>query len=581
MIKITLLIIVYNCLISLFSKSKVAYCGLVGFSGVGRDVFNLDKIKLLLMLNQERGKDNYGYFTPSQGIKKDSGKIEEALIKKDLYIQPDNTFIGHVRSSTVGNNTAKNAHPFHRGNIILAMNGTLTNYWLLCKDYKWSINDFDVDSDVLCAMINHDQTKEPLSKILGGCALIYTDTTTGKLYCYRNLDRPLYRGNLNGSMYISSLENPLSIIGCKDVQEFKENILYEIFNGSIYKTYPVKRAIEEVKINPAFSGNIPVIMVNFQHMQSSELVGKYLTPRRTTIHKNNSTLFEEYYYEVVESSQYNQYDITVLDNNGKKVTVSKYTFKEEYPIIDTGCYTFTTRHIIYDDQVGTIFAEKGDLVFIKKRLKDILKVKNIVNDKECTINIREDMLRFASEAEVTEARMFLGLTDDTEAPKDMSLDGELNYDLFKQEGTYPTHPNSTINSTESFTKYAEEVEQAIIDKEKSNKPSTCYEEDNMYDDSFVGSYEDLVEHTIEGINYAIDKIKELELLAEVAFHIENIELFISNFNSRENEFFIEEEDIADEELEDYYNQKTGQWDKRLKIKEELNDLEEQNAGRYD
>lgn len=206
-------------------------CGLVGFNGPKDKKFNLDKVKLLLMMNQQRGEDSFGFYTPEIGVVKDTGKIELEMSRPSFNLPISNTLIGHVRKSTVGATNKKNAHPFNYGNIVLAMNGTLSNCWDLLREYNFDLKDFDVDSQILTAMLNVDQSSIPFTKIIGGCAVIYTDTNNGKVYVYRNNERPLYRGNLDGGMYFSSIESSLKIIGCADVKEFKEDILYEIIDG--------------------------------------------------------------------------------------------------------------------------------------------------------------------------------------------------------------------------------------------------------------------------------------------------------------------------------------------------------------
>ena len=221
-------------------------CGLVGFSSPNN--YNLDKIKLLLFWNMvERGIDATGIFTPKTGIVKDNTKAAVFINNKTHMskVKADNTLIGHVRAKTIGGNTVANAHPFNYGSIYGSHNGSLTNPWSLCKDYDFKAADYDVDSQVIMSSINEDWKKgieKPsiLEKYEGAAALLYFNTDTNTLYACHDNKRPLFYGYDGVDMYISSIRESLTMIGCETTFEFDVNQLYSIRNGEILTKTPYK-----------------------------------------------------------------------------------------------------------------------------------------------------------------------------------------------------------------------------------------------------------------------------------------------------------------------------------------------------
>jgi hypothetical protein len=205
-------------------------CGLIGYSG--QDVFDSDKIKILMLANIERGKDACGFYNNGL-ITKDIVTPAELLSKHKLI--PENIFIGHDRAATIGSRTKDNSHPFHIENIIGAHNGTLTNHHALARDLDLKYNDWDVDSEVLFYGIQKSPREfKILKEFKGAAALIWTDTNhPNRIYCFRNSERPLFRGMIGDNMYISSMDNSLELIGATKIKMFKTDYLYCIENGSV------------------------------------------------------------------------------------------------------------------------------------------------------------------------------------------------------------------------------------------------------------------------------------------------------------------------------------------------------------
>lgn len=218
-------------------------CGLVGYSS--KDNFDIEKIKLLLIWNSlERGTDSVGIYTPGKDIYKslESGRSLFFSKNANYKLESSNLFIGHVRAATIGHKTLNNAHPFKRDNYILAHNGTLTNHKDLIKKYELANLNIEVDSDVVCAGIAKTNNFNILSDIDGAAAFLITDTKNPNvLYAYTNGERPLFKGYIDGNLYISSIEESLVYIGAINIKSFNKNTLYTIANGSILDTKIIKQ----------------------------------------------------------------------------------------------------------------------------------------------------------------------------------------------------------------------------------------------------------------------------------------------------------------------------------------------------
>lgn len=497
-------------------------CGILAFSSHADKQCNIDKIKMLFMFNQERGKESYGYYTPESGVVKDTGKIEEYLIKKDSKVPESNLFIGHVRASSVGAINKNNAHPFNYGNIVLAMNGTLSNHYDLMKDYGFLWKDFDVDSQILTAMINKDQNKSALSKILGSCAVVYTDTNTGALYCYRNADRPLFRGNFDECMYISSVENSLKMIGCSDVKEFKEDNLYEIKEGKITGTFKVKRAVVEVKVVKQLPvHNVEVDRRTFRYIdydttKSEDLIGEFLTPKQTLNLNNGGTFLEGFAYEIIGASISNMYEVYAVDNFNQTKSISKHLFKSCVPIIFANSYVFATSKVRYNDVMKSIFCEIGDLMLVTFVKKDLYVCRNLKNQSIASID--KTACRFALKDEVVEYKSSFRIQDNINDIDDYT------HNMFG----YPDFNEQTLSAER-------EKVLANMFPVKIEKPFKLTEEETYRENLVITSmetFEDLAQFTIDALQEQITDIQECAKSPKINTKINIMNILISNYTEK-------------------------------------------------
>jgi len=481
-------------------------CGLIGFSGPKDKTFNIDKIKMILWNNQDRGKDSFGYYVSSNNIiHKELGKVEDIMSKKEFTIEPSNTFIGHVRAATIGAVSKENAHPFNYGNITLAMNGTLTNAWELCRQIGVPVTDFDVDSQVVAYLLNRAQSKEPLTKLIGSCALLYTDTNTGKLYCYRNSDRPLFRGKLDDCMYISSVDTSLKIIGCSDVKEFKQDVLYEIENGQVKDNFKVKRAVTPATVN---TSKELTTKIKFSEMHKSEFEGLYLCPTRDIkVYGGKTVNFRSGCYYLVVKHSTAEYEIEVKDESGEAKCISKYMFNEEKPVISKGSFVFGLSNLVYtssnvkDDKLGS----KGDLYIVDQvTKKGNLYCINQANNKSGYID--PIFLRYASLLEVREY-----------------------FELFYLMNPLPIIEN-TNEETPNLNLPVVLTQGEIYKKE-------------VYSTAFL-NFEELVGFTIDEIEDQLSDLEEIIKKPQQLLKINNMKILIENFTKKAEVLLLNTQDAV-------------------------------------
>ena len=386
-------------------------CGLIGFSG--KTNFDKSKIEHLMTLNAFlRGTDSTGIYSPQNKLIKTVDHALKFLITQDFI--EDKMFIGHVRAKTVGVTSVANAHPFNEGNVILAHNGTLRNHWALATKHGLNYNAFNVDSHIICGIINKTKNFKVLNEIDGAAALLIHDVSNPEiLYAYRNSERPLYKGTIDGNMYISSIGESLILIGCKNVKEFKENTVYTIKNGSIISTYKV--------VNKPYVPAIVTVDTDYTRNVVKNYYNTFLKASNSVI----GTLFT-----ITRGAEYL---ITGYDIEDNKFKITDDTLREVF--VSKWMFEFKDQEILKDDYVkasvalkdnGITTIDKGDYLQVITELEDgYVRCKLLHNHR--VFKISKSLLRrltFVEELDVSNTIINKGV--DQNVNKQLSLPLPIN-----------------------------------------------------------------------------------------------------------------------------------------------------------
>ena len=197
----------------------------------------------LLFLDTKRGPH-------STGILKVQRRDGEATIKKELgtpwdfwgtkgasdFLDGNNKLLmGHNRWATTGAVNRENAHPFHKGHIYGAHNGTLRNQSLL-DDHEL----FEVDSENIFHQIFKRGVEDTVSKLHGAYSLVWYNKDTEELAFLKNYERPLfYAWGKSGNNFFWASESwmltqaaAFSGYDIGEVMPFKDDTYYRIKVGA-------------------------------------------------------------------------------------------------------------------------------------------------------------------------------------------------------------------------------------------------------------------------------------------------------------------------------------------------------------
>jgi amidophosphoribosyltransferase len=231
-------------------------CGIFAISGVERAA---ELVFLGLYSLQHRGQESAGIVAiDSAGTArshKGMGHVSEAFDDSILADLPGDLAIGHVRYSTAGSSSLRNAQPvlvnYRHGSMALAHNGTLTNAREVSDrlTQEGAIFQTESDSEVVIHLIARSRREQPdqqvddaLSQIVGAFSLILTVGRT--LYVARDARgfRPLVLGRLGDAVVVASETCALDIIGAEYDRDVQPGEVLRIEDGVIQELRPLEPA---------------------------------------------------------------------------------------------------------------------------------------------------------------------------------------------------------------------------------------------------------------------------------------------------------------------------------------------------
>jgi amidophosphoribosyltransferase len=204
---------------------------------------------------QHRGQESAGIVSaggsaqPFQ-IHRGMGLVSQVFGEKELQALKGSRAIGHVRYSTSGSSTLKNAQPFvvdcARGQLAIAHNGNLVNAGPLRDELesKGSIFQTTVDSEIVLHLLaqpaGHRNILTALRQIHGAFSFV----VMGEREIIGVRDpfgfRPLVLGKLDGAFILASETCAFDLIHAEFVREIEPGEVVIINDDGIHSEWPFK-----------------------------------------------------------------------------------------------------------------------------------------------------------------------------------------------------------------------------------------------------------------------------------------------------------------------------------------------------
>lgn len=212
-------------------------CGVYGIFTRSEDVNVAKRTYYGLYALQHRGQESAGIATfdgSDINCHKNMGLVSEVFNKAALDSMTGYSAIGHVRYSTAGDSTLKNAQPIvgrcKLGNIALAHNGNLTNADIIRELLAESgcVFQTTIDTEVIINLISRGAAKgivpsiiDSLQAIKGSFAIVIL--TENELIGIRDPYgiRPLCLGTIDGGYVLASESCALNATGAEYVRDIK------------------------------------------------------------------------------------------------------------------------------------------------------------------------------------------------------------------------------------------------------------------------------------------------------------------------------------------------------------------------
>lgn len=204
---------------------------------------------------QHRGQESAGIVTaegPDSPFKvhRGMGLVPQVFGEKDLEALRGTRAIGHVRYSTTGSSTLKNAQPFvvdcARGQLAIAHNGNLVNAALLREELEaaGSIFQTTVDSEIILHLLARKTDNQNVLTALRQVHGAFSFVLMGEQEIIGVRDpfgfRPLVLGKLDDAFILSSETCAFDLIHAEYIREIEPGEVVIINDDGIRSEWPFK-----------------------------------------------------------------------------------------------------------------------------------------------------------------------------------------------------------------------------------------------------------------------------------------------------------------------------------------------------
>src|SRR5712691_9913603 len=222
-------------------------CGVFGVYAPGQSVSNLTYLGLYAL--QHRGQESAG-IASSDGetitVIKDMGLVTQVFDERRLAPLDGHLAIGHVRYSTTGSSTWRNAQPVYRSvadaGFCLGHNGNLTNTEALARELGMLPGVLTTDSELIGELLAREYSDTPrsdgrdlehaleqvLPTLAGAFSLVLMDEAHVFGVRDRHGFRPLVLGRTEGGWVLASETAALDIVGAHFVRDVEPGELVAI-----------------------------------------------------------------------------------------------------------------------------------------------------------------------------------------------------------------------------------------------------------------------------------------------------------------------------------------------------------------
>jgi len=233
-------------------------CGIFGVHGHA-EAANITYLGLYAL--QHRGQESAGIVSSNgheQFVFRGMGLVSDVFNEKNLSRLPGRHAVGHVRYSTTGDSSLRNAQPFcattDGGPVAIAHNGNLVNAVPIRKELegRGSIFSTTSDSEVIVHLLARSREPSPeerlidaLSRVKGAFSLIML--TDDALIAIRDPHgfRPLTLGRLDGAWVVASETCALDLIDARFERDLEPGEVAVIRRGRLRTLRPFVPAARE------------------------------------------------------------------------------------------------------------------------------------------------------------------------------------------------------------------------------------------------------------------------------------------------------------------------------------------------